>query len=148
MNNSSTPAKSALPTTPEHFSVGHWLRHYRARAFQLYVLVAIVAFAVLVVFASTTPYFGFDLTFEHYVQSLQSAPMDILMQLISDPGFAPQSLSYRGHHHFISIYHGLALGGAFISRCRGGRQPAGGSDKTLYSARARPTPELVHVLRP
>lgn len=147
VSNQHPEVKPAEPGQPQPFSVGHWLRAYRARAFNLYVLFAVIAFAVLFVLVRTTPYFAFDLSIARSIQSLRSAPLDVLMLFISGLGFEP--LSY--------ILSGLVILYLFVE---GWRWEAGsalfaalgvsimGLVIKLIVQRARPTPDLLNVFSP
>jgi len=132
---------------PEPFSVSHWLRAHRAHAFAAYVVIAIIVFAVLLVLARITPYFQFDLRIEQFIQSLASAPMDLLMESISWIGFQPQSiviavaiivcLFVMGWRWEAGMAAFAALGVTIL-----------GAGVKLYVQRARPTSDLVHVFTP
>lgn len=65
-------------------------RRYRATIFQGYLLLAIIAFAILAALAHTIAYFTFDLTITKSVQTFTPIWFDILMRSISWVGFAPQ----------------------------------------------------------
>ena len=65
-------------------------RHYRAHAFQIYVLSASAVFVVLAVVAHTVAYFPIDLTVTRAVQSYHGAAFDRLMYAVSWIGFMPQ----------------------------------------------------------
>ncbi len=65
-------------------------RHYRAAAFQGYLLIAILAFAILAILAHTIAYFAFDLVISRDVQAIHAGWFDGFMRLISWFGFTPQ----------------------------------------------------------
>ncbi len=65
-------------------------RRYRAAVFQGYLLIAIVAFAILAILAHTVAYFAFDLVISRDVQTINAVWFDGFMRLISWFGFAPQ----------------------------------------------------------
>ena len=69
-------------------------RHYRAAAFQAYVLMASGAFVVLAVGARIVPYFPVDLTITRFVQSYHGVIFDRSMFAMSWIGFLPQSLAF------------------------------------------------------
>lgn len=64
----------------------------RSRLFQTYTVVAIGGFAILAVVARSTPYFSWDIYLTRYLQSLTIPGFGPLMNAVSWPGFAPQSL--------------------------------------------------------
>ncbi|MEP7198598.1 MAG: phosphatase PAP2 family protein [Chloroflexota bacterium] len=68
------------------------VRKYRARLFQIYVIVAVIAFGTLALFASFTNYFPLDLTITLAVQSINFRAFDIVMRYLTIIGFAPQVL--------------------------------------------------------
>ncbi len=67
-------------------------RRYRARVFQIYVLVAAGAFVALAVAARFVPYFAVDLAVTRGLQSYHGVVFDRLMYAVSWIGFFPQSL--------------------------------------------------------
>jgi undecaprenyl-diphosphatase len=67
-------------------------RRYRARVFQIYVLVAAGGFIALAIAARFVPYFAVDLAVTRGVQSYHGVAFDRLMHGISWIGFFPQSL--------------------------------------------------------
>ncbi len=69
-----------------------WLRIRRARLFQMYVIVAAIAFGMLAFFASFISYFPIDLTIMRAVQSVKFFPFDVLMRYLTVLGFGPQVL--------------------------------------------------------
>lgn len=66
-------------------------RKYRTLAFQVALLSAIGAFAVLTFMAKSTPFFPIDLRITEVLQSIDSPLFASTMTLISWPGFLPQS---------------------------------------------------------
>lgn len=146
MGTMSNSSQGAI-TKPEPFSVSHWLRDYRARAFNAYVVFAIIAFAVLLVLARVTPYFAFDLLIEHFIQSLASAPMDLLMQGISWIGFEPQSIVIALAIIVYLFVVGWRWEAGMLAFAALGVTILGAGIK-LFVQRARPTAQLVHVFAP
>jgi membrane-associated phospholipid phosphatase len=65
-------------------------RRWRARVFQVYLVVATVAFGVLVVLASMTNYFSIDLTVTRAVQTIHIPLFASLMEWVSFIGYPPQ----------------------------------------------------------
>lgn len=66
-------------------------REYRTLAFQVALLSAIGAFAVLTFMVKSTPFFPLDLQITKALQSINSPLFLVAMNLISWPGFLPQS---------------------------------------------------------
>lgn len=66
-------------------------RSYRTLAFQVALLAAVGAFAVLASLVETTPFFPIDLRITKALQSIHSPLFASAMNLISWPGFLPQS---------------------------------------------------------
>ena len=66
-------------------------REYRTFLFQVSLIAAIGAFAVLTFMVRTIPSFPIDLAIERALQSISSPIFAGLMTLISWPGFSPQS---------------------------------------------------------
>src|SRR5512143_475849 len=66
-------------------------REYRTIAFQVALLSAIGAFAVLTFMVKTTPLFPLDLQITRSLQSINSPIFAAAMSVISWPGFPPQS---------------------------------------------------------
>src|SRR5574339_779330 len=67
------------------------VREYRTLAFQVALFAAIGAFAVLTFMVKTTPLWTLDIQITHALQSINSPVFAALMNLISWPGFPPQS---------------------------------------------------------
>jgi membrane-associated phospholipid phosphatase len=76
-------AKKEVTSTPK--------REYRTLLFQVSLFAAIGAFAVLTFMVKTIPSFPIDLEIARALQSLNSPIFAALMNLISWPGFSPQS---------------------------------------------------------
>ena len=71
-------------------------REYRTFLFQVSLIAAIGAFAVLTFMVRTIPSFPIDLAIERALQSISSPIFAGLMTLISWPGFSPQSARSPG----------------------------------------------------
>ena len=71
-------------------------RHWRARVFQIYILVATSAFGGLFILASRVNYFAADLIISRWVQRVQVPWLDSLMWGISYIGYAPQEFVLMG----------------------------------------------------
>ncbi len=67
------------------------VRRYRTWIFQIYVLIAILFFSLLAVFASTSAYFPIDLTITRFVQSYHPTWFNLLMEAISWFGYSIQA---------------------------------------------------------
>ncbi len=120
-------------------------RQYRARLFQGYLVMAIVAFAILAVLAHTIAYFTFDLVISRDLQLITAPGFDALMRFISWFGFPPQTYGV-----VIFVLVALWVSGlrwetvaAFVSAF--GISAIGFGIK-LVVARPRPSPDLIHVL--
>lgn len=73
-----------------------WVRNYRAWVFQVYVLVALVAFSVLAFVADVAEYTEADLEITRALQGGLPAWAHGVMQAISWPGYAPQVMFVIG----------------------------------------------------
>jgi membrane-associated phospholipid phosphatase len=120
-------------------------RHYRAAAFQVYVLIAMAAFVALAVAAHFIPYFEIDLKITHAIQSYHGAVFDRLMHGLSWLGFVPQ----------VDVLAALAILFLFIAGLRWEAVTAlfamcgvafGALIKVIV-LRPRPSADLVHVFQ-
>ena len=68
------------------------VRTRRAWIFQIYVIIAALAFGALAFFASFTNYWPLDLSLTLAVQSFRFGPFDVIMRFLTVIGFAPQVL--------------------------------------------------------
>jgi membrane-associated phospholipid phosphatase len=66
-------------------------RQYRIRLFQVALVIAACAFAVLTFLVKTRPSFAIDLQITQAIQSIGYSPFVWLMRAVSWPGFMPQS---------------------------------------------------------
>jgi undecaprenyl-diphosphatase len=66
------------------------VRRWRARVFQIYLVVATAAFGILVVLASAFNYFAVDLSVTRFVQRINAAWFASFMEWVSFLGYAPQ----------------------------------------------------------
>ncbi len=71
-------------TEPPH------VRHRRASVVEVYVAAALIAFLILAIFAVTSKYFIFDLSFTRELQEFTPAWFESLMVMISWFGYPPQ----------------------------------------------------------
>ena len=72
----------------------NWVRRNRARLFQLYGFLALVAFSVLAFFAHSVNYFQPDLFIAIAIQSINNGVFDILMRVLTELGNAPGVLVF------------------------------------------------------
>ena len=68
------------------------VRRYRAILFQVSLLVIAGGFAVLTFLVKTTPSFAIDLAITRAIQQINIQPFASLMNVVSWPGFFPQSM--------------------------------------------------------
>ncbi len=120
---------------------------YRAYIFQTYVVLAAIAFGVLLFAARTTPYFDFDLMISHAVQSARGEALDALMRFVSGLGFNPLSILLTGLLVAYLYVIGLRWEAVMAVFASGGVTLVGVVIKDLVH-RARPSPDLVNVLSP
>ena len=71
-----------------------WVRRNRARLFQLYGLVALVAFSVLAFFAHSVNYFQPDLYITIGIQAINNSAFDIVMRVLTELGNSPLALAF------------------------------------------------------
>lgn len=121
------------------------VRHYRAAAFQAYVLVASVAFVTLAVVARTVAYFSIDLTITRFVQRFHAAWFDHLMAGLSWLGFMPQVIVL-----VVLVVLALAVARlrweALVTLFAASGLAVAGLIK-LFVGRPRPSADLILVLR-
>jgi len=121
-------------------------RNYRALVFQVYVIAAAVAFAVLFALVWNVPYFTIDLTVTRAVQTISLAWFAVAMEIISFPGSPPQSFAVVTL--VVVVLFAIGLRWESVSSLIAG---AGGSvADTVAKAvvhRARPSADIVHVVQ-
>ena len=120
-------------------------RHYRALAFQAYVLGASVVFVVLAVVAHTVAYFPLDLTITRAVQGDHGQAFGGLMYAISWIGFFPQVGVLSA-----AVVLALFLFGLRWEACSAllaSLSSGVGALVKLVVLRPRPSADLVHVIR-
>jgi len=135
-------AEKTAPHTPA--TATKPVRHYRAYLFQLYVLGAIVAFGVLAFLARNTPYFSIDLTIERALQTIRWTPFDLLMQFLTNIGYAPLSYLWCGAIILVLFLIGLRWEAVVALVSVLGIVLLGMVIKELVQ-RARPAADLVNV---
>ncbi len=121
------------------------VRRYRAWVFHGYVVVAVVAFAILAFYAHSAAYFGIDLTLTLAVQSIHFYLFDVLMRFLSVLGFAPQVTLLWALITLLLYVMGLKWESfmAFFSAV--GVSALGHLFKIIVN-RQRPSDDLVHVI--
>lgn len=119
-------------------------RHYRAAAFQIYVLIASLLFITLAVVAHTVAYFPIDLTITRALQSYHGAAFDRLMYAVSWAGFMPQVFIICGALVLLLFLFGLRWEALAMLVASAG--VGIGTVVKLVVYRPRPSANLVHVL--
>jgi undecaprenyl-diphosphatase len=120
-------------------------RHYRAAAFQIYVLVASAVFVTLAVIAHTVAYFPVDLTITRALQAEHGAAFSQLMYGVSWIGFVPQVDVLA-----VIVVLSLLLAGLRWEAVASLIAAAGvgvGTFVKLVVYRPRPSADLVHVFQ-
>jgi membrane-associated phospholipid phosphatase len=120
----------------------------RSRSLFIEVLMSTfaVAFAILMLFARSTPYFSFDLQITNAIQRIHNPIFLILMQTISFPGYTPQSFAIvtaivvalfilkLKWEAFVALLNALTVSGINVAM-------------KSFVHRQRPSSDLVHVLK-
>jgi membrane-associated phospholipid phosphatase len=122
-----------------------WLRTHRAWLFQLYIIVAVIAFGTLAFFARTINYFPADLILMRAVQSVKFYPFDVLMRYLTVIGFAPQVLLFWSLTILFIYVSGLKWESVMALFAVVGGMLVGGITK-LIVGRPRPDALLVTVI--
>jgi undecaprenyl-diphosphatase len=132
------PSPVAAELTP------HPERHWRTRLFQLYLVLAVLGFGVLLALATQVPYLAVDPTITRAVQAYDAPWFQVLMAWVSWPGFGPQA-------GVLVIVAGVALYGVHLRWEAACAVLAGLSPALISTAlkvliqRPRPAPTLVRV---
>ena len=121
-------------------------REYRTFLFQMSLLAAIGAFAVLTFMVATIPSFPIDLEIERALQSINSPIFAVLMSLISWPGFSPQSLIISALIAVVIYLFGLHWE-ALTALVAASLPPMMNVIVKELIRRPRPPIDLVHVFR-
>lgn len=138
MKNTQQAAEKEVAPSPK--------RQYRTWAFQVALFSAIGAFAVLTFMVKSTPFFPLDLQITDMLQSIDSPLFAAAMNLISWPGFLPQSAIIPALVVVLLYSFGLrweaitALVAAFLP-------PVINVAVKEWIRRPRPTVDLVEVFR-
>jgi membrane-associated phospholipid phosphatase len=122
------------------------VRRRRAWVFQIYVIIAAIAFAALAFFASFTSYFPLDLTIAVAVQSINFYPFDVAMRYLTVLGFAPQVLLLWSLTILFLYITGLKWESFVALFAEGVASFVGGAAK-LIVGRPRPDASLVNVVQ-
>jgi membrane-associated phospholipid phosphatase len=133
------PKTDVSPESP----VSRPVHRYRARLFQIYIILAALGFGVLFFYARTVPYFEFDVPVSHAIQAMEWSGVDSLMIFISNLGYPPISYLWSGTIIVVLALMGLRWE-AFMSLTAMGIALIGYGIKLLVE-RPRPTPNLVNV---
>jgi len=83
------------------------VRRYRALMLQGALILVAVAFGILTYLVKTMPFFAFDLQVTKGLQLVNAPSFALLMNLISWPGFTPQSLIITGLFVLVIVVFGL-----------------------------------------
>ena len=86
---------------PEH------LKHYQARIFQGYILVSLIAFVILTIFASLAAYFEVDLEITRAIQDTIPPWLGTFLYWLSWPGYVTGAIVVVGALITILIFLGL-----------------------------------------
>jgi undecaprenyl-diphosphatase len=119
-------------------------RRYRAAAFQGYLVLAILLFAVLAVLAHSIAYFTFDVVITRDVQTINIVGFAALMQFVSSLGFAPQADILAALIIAFIFITGLRWEAVMSAFAAVGISVIGTLVKILVQ-RPRPSSDLVHV---
>lgn len=112
--------------------------------FQLYVVLASLAFGALFVLARSAPYLPIDLAVERMVQSFSSRELDMVMLFVTGLGFHPLASLLSGLVILYLIVIGLRWEAFMALFAAGGVTLLGALIKVLVR-RQRPLPDLVNV---
>jgi len=121
-------------------------RRWRARIFQIYLVVATLAFGILAVLASLFNYFPIDLSITRGVQTINAAWFGNVMWAVSYPGYAPQSWVLVGAIVVLLFFIGLRWEAVTALIAAAGATGLGSLIKLIVH-RPRPGTDLVHVVQ-
>jgi len=121
-------------------------RRLRMLVFQVYVLIALLAFLLLAFLASSQAYFPIDLVITKALQALSSDWFASLMRLVSWPGYGPQVVFVVALVVFLLYRLGLHLEAIFSAAIAAGVQALTFLVKIIVR-RPRPSEDIVEVIR-
>ena len=121
-------------------------RRWRARVFQIYLVVATIAFGALAVLASLFNYFPIDLSITRGVQTINAVWFANGMWDVSFLGYAPQSFVLVGALVLLLFVIGLRWEAVTALIAAAGATGLGSLIK-LVVHRPRPGTDLVHVVQ-
>ena len=139
-------ATDSAPETVKQAISPKRTRNYRALAFQGYVIVAAVALAALFALVWNVPYFTIDLSVTRAVQTIPWTWFAIFMEIISYPGYAPQSFALVAL--IVMLLFAIGLRWESVTSLIAGA--GGATADTVAKAvvhRARPSADIVHVVQ-
>ena len=122
------------------------VRDWRILIFQIYRFAALALFSVLAVMARGAAYFPIDLAVTQALQSPNLPWLDLLMRLVSWPGYGPQVLAVVAALSGLLWAWGLAREGA-VCALSGLAALATNHLLKLAVERPRPSPDLVDVFK-
>lgn len=122
-------------------------RRYRAWLFQLYVIAAVIAFAVLTFFAHDYQYFNIDLQITRSIQTINNFAFDAAMRYLTVLGFTPQVTLIWALTVLLLYVTGLKWESVMTLFSVVGAGALGSGIKLLV-ARPRPDAVLIHVFQP
>jgi undecaprenyl-diphosphatase len=123
------------------------VRRYRAVMFQAALVLVVIAFGILTFLVKTTPSFAFDLQITKSLQLVNAPSFALLMNMVSWPGFTPQSMVIVGL--FVLLIYIIGLHWEAVMAVIAVVLSTGINllVKDLIQ-RPRPTPDLVSVFAP
>ena len=122
------------------------IQQWRTVVFRVYVLVVLVAFILLALSSSTTPYFPIDLAITKGFQDFRIWGFTGLMRAVSWPGYPPQAPIITGVILLILYIIGSRRQ-TFMAASIGLGVEAIDVIVKIIVHRPRPSPTLVHVVR-
>jgi undecaprenyl-diphosphatase len=109
-----------------------------------YLIVTIIIFVTLALLVRALPHFPLDLAITHTLQAQRSPGLDILMQMISWPGYPPQLIFLLAAVVVFIYALGFRWEAVMIGLCAGSAQLLSGLLKALIQ-RPRPPADLVYT---
>ena len=121
-------------------------RRWRVVVFQAYLIAALALFAFLAVLARSAAYFPIDLVITQALQAYGWPWFDLLMRIVSWPGYGPQVLGVIAVLSSLLWVLGLHRE-ALVSALDGLAALLSNNLIKLAIARPRPSPDLVDVIK-